>query len=83
MLKNQVFRRSGGGRRGKSTGLSCEVSQAVSLAVVTTNCEKSAEVIVGKQEKKSAEGLNNITVQTNVCICGCLTSGCRRNVYEL
>ena len=28
------------GRRGKINGLSREVSQAVSLAVVTTNCEK-------------------------------------------
>ena len=36
------------GRRGKSTDLSREVSQAVSSAVVTTNCEKSAEAIVGK-----------------------------------
>ena len=35
------------GRRGKNTDLSREVSQAVSLAVVTTNCEKSAEAIVG------------------------------------
>ena len=35
------------GRRGKRTRtLSVEVSQAVSLAVVTTNCEKSAEPIV-------------------------------------
>ena len=51
--------------------LSREVSQAVSLAVVTTNCEKSAEAIVG--EKKS-EGLNNVTVQTNVCTCGYLTA---------
>lgn len=29
--------------------LSGEVSQAVSLAVVTTNCEKSAEAIVVKK----------------------------------
>ena len=29
--------------------LSGEVSQAVSLAVVTTNCEKSAEVVVAKK----------------------------------
>ena len=29
--------------------LSGEVSQAVSLAVVTTNCEKSAEVVVVKK----------------------------------
>ena len=28
-------------------GLSREVSQAVSFAVVTTNCEKSAEAVVG------------------------------------
>ena len=43
--------------------LSGEVSQAVSLAVVTTNCEKSAEAIVGKgPEMGVAEGLNNITV---------------------
>ena len=33
--------------RGKNIGLSREVSQAVSFAVVTTNCEKSAEAIVG------------------------------------
>ena len=38
------------GRRGKNTDLSREVSQAVSLAVVTTNCEKSAEAIVGKRK---------------------------------
>ena len=37
------------GRRGKNTDLSREVSQAVSLAVVTTNCEKSAEVVVVKK----------------------------------
>ena len=66
------------GRRGKNTDLSREVSQAVSSAVVTTNCEKSAEAIVGKK----SEGLNNVTVQTNVCTCEYLTSGCRRNVYE-
>ena len=29
--------------------LSGEVSQAVALAVVTTNCEKSAEVVVVKK----------------------------------
>ena len=34
------------GRRGKTDDLSREVSQAVPLAVVTTNCEKSAEAIV-------------------------------------
>ncbi|MDY2949298.1 MAG: hypothetical protein SOS94_05220 [Lachnospiraceae bacterium] len=28
-------------------GLSREISQAVSFAVVTTNCEKSAEAVVG------------------------------------
>ena len=32
-------------------GLSREVSQAVKLTVVTTNCEKSAEVVVGKALK--------------------------------
>ena len=32
-------------------GLSREVSQAVELTVVTTNCEKSAEAIVGKALK--------------------------------
>ena len=31
--------------------LSGEVSQAVPLAVVTTNCEKSAEAVVGKALK--------------------------------
>lgn len=31
--------------------LTGEISQAVSLAVVTTNCEKSAEAIVGKALK--------------------------------
>ena len=36
------------GRRGKNTDLSREISQAVSLAVVTTNCEKSAEAIVDR-----------------------------------
>ena len=36
--------------RERACTLSVEVSQAVSLAVVTTNCEKSAEPIV---EKKS------------------------------
>ena len=35
------------GRRGKNTDLSREVSQAVPLAVVTMNCEESAEAIVG------------------------------------
>ena len=33
--------------RERACTLSVEVSQAVSLAVVTTNCEKSAEAIVG------------------------------------
>ena len=33
--------------RGKNMDLSHEVSQAVSFAVVTTNCEKPAEAIVG------------------------------------
>lgn len=66
------------GRRGKNTDLSREVSQAVSLAVVTTNGEKSAEAIVGKRNKAPlTEGQNNVTVQTNVCTCECLTSGCR------
>ncbi len=46
------------GRRGKSTDLSREISQAVLLAVVTTNGEKSADAIVGR----NAEGLNNVTV---------------------
>ena len=32
-------------------GLSREVSQAVKPAVVTTNCEKSAEAVVGKALK--------------------------------
>ena len=36
------------GRRGKNTDLSREVSQAVPSAVVITNCEKSAEAIVGE-----------------------------------
>ena len=39
------------GRRGKNTDLSREVSQAAPLAVVTTNCEKSAEAVVGKALK--------------------------------
>ena len=38
-----------GTRRERVRTLSGEVSQAVSLAVVTTNCEKSAEVIVAKK----------------------------------
>ena len=46
------------GRRGKNTDLSREVSQALSLAVVTTNCEKSADAIVGR----NVEGLNSVTV---------------------
>ena len=46
------------GRRGKTGDLSREVSQADISAVVTTNCEKSAEVIVGRD----AEGPNNVTV---------------------
>ena len=38
------------GRRGeRARALSGEVSQTVSLAVVTTNCEKSAEPIVVKK----------------------------------
>ena len=32
-------------------GLSREVSQAVKRAVVTTNCEKSAEAVVGRALK--------------------------------
>ena len=44
--------------------------------VVTTNCEKSAEVIVGK-----AEGPNNVTVQSNVCPMEYPTAG-KRNVNE-
>ena len=32
-------------------GLSREISQAVKLTVVTTNCEKSAEAVVGKALK--------------------------------
>lgn len=39
------------GRRGKSIDLFREVSQTVPLAAVTTNCEKSAEAIVGRQKK--------------------------------
>ena len=35
--------------RERGRTLSGEVSQAVSLAVVTTNCEKSAEVVVVKK----------------------------------
>ena len=35
--------------RERACTLSGEVSQAVSLAVVTTNCEKSAEVVVVKK----------------------------------
>lgn len=71
------------GRRGKSIDLFREVSQTVPLAAVTTNCEKSAEAIVGrKKKKKVTEGLNNVTVQTNVCTCVYPTSGCRRNVNE-
>ena len=35
--------------RERASTLSVEVSQAVSLAVVTTNCEKSAEVVVVKK----------------------------------
>ena len=38
-------------RRKRTRTLTGEVSQAVSLAVVTTNCEKSAEAIVGKALK--------------------------------
>jgi hypothetical protein len=35
--------------RERACTLCAEVSQAVSLAVVTTNCEKSAEAIVAKK----------------------------------
>ena len=35
----------------RRAGLSREVSQAVELTVVTTNCEKSAEAVVGKALK--------------------------------
>ena len=35
--------------RERERTLTGEVSQAVSLAVVTTNCEKSAEAIVAKK----------------------------------
>ena len=38
---------------------------------VTTNCEKSAEVIVGG----NAEGLNNVTVESNVCLMEYPTAG--------
>ena len=46
------------------------------LRLKTIYHEKSAEVIVGslKLKKKVAEGLNNVTVQTNVCTCGYLTA---------
>ena len=37
----------------------------VSFAVVTTNCEKSADAIVGG----NTEGLNNKSCETNVCLC--------------
>ena len=45
--------------------LSGEVSQAVSLAVVTTNCEKSAEVALVKQLMSWgwSEGPNNQSVE--------------------
>lgn len=39
------------GRQGKNTDLSREVSQAASSDVVTTNCEKSAEAIVGEIQR--------------------------------
>lgn len=44
------------GRRGKNTDLSREVSQAVLLVVVTTNCEKSAEAIVGRGSNPKPKG---------------------------
>ena len=44
---------------GKNADLFREVSQAVSLAVVTTNCEKSAEAIVGKKNRR-AEQCNRV-----------------------
>ena len=40
------------GRRGKTNGLSCEVSQR-SDSRVTTNCEKSAEAIVVMMDGES------------------------------
>ena len=36
-------------QRERERTLTVEVSQAVSLAVVTTNCEKSAEAIVARK----------------------------------
>ena len=50
------------GRRGKTGDLSREISQAVSLAAVTTNCEKSANAIVGRAQKPT-EGQNNVAAQ--------------------
>ena len=45
------------------TGLSREVSQAVSFAVVTTNCEKSADAIVGGEtdNEKNQKRLSLVT----------------------
>ena len=57
--------------------LSREVSQAVSLAVVTTNCEKSAEAIVG--EIRRAEQCNRADECMYLWVSD---SGGRRNVYE-
>jgi len=48
------------GRRGKIDALSREVSQAEKF-VVTTNCEKSAETIVLRNQ----EGLNNSMSNTH------------------
>lgn len=57
--------------------LSREVSRTQVLVEVsrlrlkTIYREKSAEAIVGNHKKeKVADGLNNVTVQTNVCTCG-------------
>lgn len=50
---------------GKSSTLTGEVSQAVLLAVIATNCEKSAEAIVVRKflQWEWSEGLNNQLVE--------------------
>ena len=65
------------GRRGKNTDLSREVSRTQVLVEIsrlrlkTIYREKSAKAIVGNPYKRGgAKGLNNVTVQTNVCTCG-------------
>ena len=63
-----------------SIGLSREVSQA-EKSVVTTNCEKSAEVIVPKKKKFFREGLNNSKRQFEMYVSNINLTRCEIEAY--